>query len=372
MSAPKPQPSPYEGFHRFQIASVTFDVPSRYTELEPIGRGAFGQVCSALDTITNERVAIKKVLEPFRTHVHGKRTFRELKLLRSIHHENIINLRDLFTTQSTLENFSDVYIVTDLMGADLNEIIKYNQLTEEQVQFFVYQALRGLKYIHSAGIIHRDLKPSNIAVNENCDLKILDFGLARIYEPEMTGYVATRWYRAPEIMLSWRRYTEAADVWAVGCIMAELLRSGPQCRPLFPGRDHADQLQRIVEILGRPGDDVINKIQSQKTRDFVKRMPHMPGRSWKELFPQASPLAIDLLDRLLTFDPSHRITATEALGHPYLAQYHDENDEPTAPPFDDSFENKEADAEEWKRLTFTEIQSFMHEHANGGVDSMET
>ena len=135
------------------------------------------------------------------------------------------------------------------MGADLNNIIKTQQLSDDHVQFLVYQIVRGMKYVHSAGIIHRDLKPSNIAVNEDCELKILDFGLARPTENEMTGYVATRWYRAPEIMLNWMHYNQtgktishfvqlcdllsSVDLWSVGCIMAEMLTG----KTLFPGTD---------------------------------------------------------------------------------------------------------------------------------------
>lgn len=119
-----------------------------------------------------------------------------------MNHENIIGLLDAFYHGDTLESFQQIYLVTHLMGADLNNIIRTQRLTDDHVQFLVYQMLRGLKYIHSAGVIHRDLKPSNLAVNEDCELRILDFGLARPAENEMTGYVATRWYRAPEIMLS--------------------------------------------------------------------------------------------------------------------------------------------------------------------------
>ena len=133
-------------------------------------------------------------------------------------------------------------MVTPLMDLDLGNIIKIQKLTDDQVKFIIYQIMRGLKYIHSAGIIHRDLKPSNLAVNEDCDLKILDFGLARPTDAEMTGYVATRWYRAPEIMLNWMHYSQTVDIWSVGCIMAELLTG----RPLFPGDDRKSDLLRFT------------------------------------------------------------------------------------------------------------------------------
>jgi p38 MAP kinase len=164
--------------------------------------GFLFSLSSAVDTVNNIKVAIKKLNRPFQTATHAKRTFRELKLLKHMNHENIIGLLDAFYHGETMETFQQIYLVTHLMGADLNNIIKTQRLTDEHVQFLVYQMLRGLKYIHSAGVIHRDLKPSNLAVNEDCELRILDFGLARPAESEMTGYVATRWYRAPEIMLS--------------------------------------------------------------------------------------------------------------------------------------------------------------------------
>lgn len=128
-------------------------------------------------------------------------------------HENIIDLLDVFTPNENINEIEDVYFVSMLMGADLSNILKIQRLNDDHIQFLVYQILRGLKYIHSADIIHRDLKPSNIAVNEDCELKILDFGLARQTDSEMTGYVATRWYRAPEIMLNWMHYTQTGKVW---------------------------------------------------------------------------------------------------------------------------------------------------------------
>ncbi|CAO2608749.1 Mitogen-activated protein kinase 14, partial [Lemmus lemmus] len=187
---------------------------------------------AAFDTKTGHRVAVKKLSRPFQSIIHAKRTYRELRLLKHMKHENVSP--HVLCTRTTL-NYSSVsrYLVTHLMGADLNNIVKCQKLTDDHVQFLIYQILRGLKYIHSADIIHRDLKPSNLAVNEDCELKILDFGLARHTDDEMTGYVATRWYRAPEIMLNWMHYNQTVDIWSVGCIMAELLTG----RTLFPGTD---------------------------------------------------------------------------------------------------------------------------------------
>ncbi|KAM8830374.1 mitogen-activated protein kinase 14B-like isoform 1-T1 [Synchiropus picturatus] len=220
-------------FYRQEVNKTIWEVPERYQNLSPVGSGAYGSVCSAFDEKTGLKVAVKKLSRPFQSIIHAKRTYRELRLLKHMKHENVIGLLDVFSPATSLKEFTDVYLVTHLMGADLNNIVKCQKLTDDHVQFLIYQILRGLKYIHSADIIHRDLKPSNLAVNEDCELKILDFGLARHSDDEMTGYVATRWYRAPEIMLNWMHYNMTVDIWSVGCIMAELLTG----RTLFPGTD---------------------------------------------------------------------------------------------------------------------------------------
>ncbi|GAB6020041.1 Mitogen-activated protein kinase 14B [Chamberlinius hualienensis] len=205
-----------EGFYRVELNRTVWEVPEKYQTLSPVGSGAYGQVCSAMDGTNNIKVAIKKLARPFQSAIHAKRTYRELRMLKHMNHENI---------------------------------------------------LRGLKYIHSAGIIHRDLKPSNIAVNEDCELKILDFGLARHTEVEMTGYVATRWYRAPEIMLNWCHYSQTVDIWSVGCIMAELITS----KTLFPGNDHIDQLTRIMALVGTPSEELLSKLGSDEVRDVLQK-----------------------------------------------------------------------------------------------------
>ena len=198
-----------EGYYQIEVNRTSWEIPARYTELVPVGAGAYGQVCSATDIQMKHetpKVAIKKLARPFQSAIHAKRTYRELRMLKHMKHDNIIGLLDVFTPAMSLTDFEDVYLVTALMGADLNNICKTQRLSDDHVQFLIYQTLRGMKYVHSAGIIHRDLKPSNVAVNEDCELRILDFGLARPTENEMTGYVATRWYRAPEIMLNWMHY----------------------------------------------------------------------------------------------------------------------------------------------------------------------
>uniref|UniRef100_A0A673A9A6 mitogen-activated protein kinase n=1 Tax=Sphaeramia orbicularis TaxID=375764 RepID=A0A673A9A6_9TELE len=335
-------------FYRQELNKTVWEVPERYQNLSPVGSGAYGSVCSAYDVKTGLKIAVKKLSRPFQSIIHAKRTYRELRLLKHMKHENVIGLLDVFTPATSLEEFNDVYLVTHLMGADLNNIVKCQKLTDDHVQFLIYQILRGLKYIHSADIIHRDLKPSNLAVNEDCELKILDFGLARHTDDEMTGYVATRWYRAPEIMLNWMHYNMTVDIWSVGCIMAELLTG----RTLFPGTDHIDQLKLIMMLVGTPGPELLMKISSESVS--VKH----------------NPASVDLLEKMLVLDTDKRITASEALAHPYFAQYHDPDDEPEAEPYDQSFESRELEIEEWKRLTYEEVLSFVPPSLDG--DEMES
>ncbi|XP_045434681.1 mitogen-activated protein kinase 11 isoform X4 [Pipistrellus kuhlii] len=309
---------------------------------------------SAYDARLRQKVAVKKLSRPFQSLVHARRTYRELRLLQHLKHENVIGLLDVFTPATSIEDFSEVYLVTTLMGADLNNIVKCQALSDEHVQFLVYQLLRGLKYIHSAGIVHRDLKPSNLAVNEDCELRILDFGLARQADEEMTGYVATRWYRAPEIMLNWMHYNQTVDIWSVGCIMAELL----QGKALFPGSDYIDQLKRIMEVVGTPSPEVLAKISSEHARTYIQSLPPMPGKDLRSIFRGANPLAVDLLGRMLVLDSDQRLSAAEALAHAYFSQYHDPEDEPEAEPYDESVEATERTLEEWKELTYQEVLSF--------------
>jgi len=348
------------GFHQVELNKTVWEVPEKYINLTAIGSGAYGQVCSADDSSIRGadgkfvKVAIKKIARPFQSAVHAKRTYRELRMLKHMVHENIIGLLDCFTPVCKLDEFCDVYMVTHLMGADLNNIIKTQKLSDDHVQFLVYQIIRGMKYVHSAGIIHRDLKPSNIAVNEDCELKILDFGLARPTENEMTGYVATRWYRAPEIMLNWMHYNQTVDVWSVGCIMAEMLTG----KTLFPGSDHIDQLTRIMLLVGKPNESLLKKMGSDEARNYIRSLPQMEKKNFNDVFKGANPLAIDLLEKMLELDTDKRITAEQTLAHPYLAQYADPSDEPDSPPYDQTFEDYELSVDEWKENVWNEIINF--------------
>ena len=356
--------------HRVEetVLKQTFWIDPAYKVTKGLGQGAYGSVASAVHIASGESIAIKKVSNVFTKRILTKRALRELKLLRHFRgHKNITCLYDLDITNPSA--FNEVYLYEELMEADLHAIIRSGQpLTDAHFQSFIYQTLCGLKYIHSANVLHRDLKPGNLLVNADCELKICDFGLARGFDPDqntvmsgqqefMTEYVATRWYRAPEIMLSHQNYNTAIDLWSVGCILAELLGR----RPIFKGSDYVDQLNQILYYIGTPSETMLRRVASPRAQQYIRSLPFKAPVPFEQLYPQATPLAIDMLRRLLSFDPSQRITCDEALEHPYLAVWHDPNDEPVcANKFDFSFEQVD-DIEGMKKLILQEVISFRRE-----------
>ncbi|MGH0164389.1 UNVERIFIED_CONTAM: hypothetical protein FKN15_069013 [Acipenser sinensis] len=280
-------------FYRQEVNKTIWEVPERYQSLSPVGSGAYGTVW---------------------------------------------------------------YLVTHLMGADLNNIVKCQKLTDDHVQFLIYQILRGLK----------DLKPSNLAVNEDCELKILDFGLARHTDDEMTGYVATRWYRAPEIMLNWMHYNQTVkglildfglarhtDDEMTGYVATrwyrapEIMLNWMHYNQTGSQTNAAASRQSGAVVMSSQGLDV-------KARNYINSLPHMPKRNFADVFIGANPTAVDLLEKMLVLDTDKRITAAEALAHPYFTQYHDPDDEPEAEPYDQSFESRELEIEEWKTVDLLE------------------
>ena len=220
------------------------------------------------------------------------------------------------------------------METDLHAVIRANILEEIHKQYIMYQIFRSLKYMHSAQLLHRDIKPSNVLLNSECQVKMADFGLARSVaqlhseegNPVLTDYVATRWYRAPEILLSSNRYTFGVDMWACGCILGELING----KPIFPGTSTMNQLDRILEVTGRPSAEDIEAIQSPFAATMLESMRAPDTPRLEAMFPSASPEALDLMSKLMHFNPDKRISAEEALRHPYCAQFHNPADEPVA------------------------------------------
>jgi len=310
-------------------------------------------------------VAIKKVPNTFQDLVDAKRILREIKLLRHFDgHDNVIRIYDLFTFPHDKEDFSDIYIVTNLMESDLDRIIaSEQQLSDQHFQYFLYQMLRGMKYVHSANVLHRDLKPSNLLVNSNCELAVCDFGLARGIEEDqggsagdMTEYVVTRWYRAPELLSENRSYDDKVDVWAVGCIFAEMLKRAPYMR----GDTPMQQLELIIKTIGMPNEKEMAFIENEYLKDQMRNLPPMRNKPFAQQFPQATPGALDLLSMMLKFNPEHRISVEDALRHPYLAQLHNEDDEPGCEMvFNNEFERE--CIETGRDIPKTELQKMMIE-----------
>ncbi|KAJ7672657.1 kinase-like domain-containing protein [Mycena rosella] len=315
-----------KGYHSLHSSfGKVFHVKKRWKLIREMGSGAYGVVISAGDEITGETVAIKLVSRVFDKIQLAKRALREITLLR--HFTGHANITGLIDAKMISPESNEIYIFMEPMEADLHQIIKSGQtLTGEHVQYFLYQILRGMKFVHSASVIHRDLKPGNLLVNADCELKICDFGLSRGFEnaSHLTEYVATRWYRAPEIMLGFREYDTAIDVWSIGCILAELLSS----QPLFKGKDYVDQLKKILDVLGSPEETVLQKIASEKARAYVRSLPISKKRPFAKILPSADLQAIELLSHMLTFDPDQRFTVAEALEHPWLSGYHEPEEEP--------------------------------------------
>lgn len=340
--------------HTFEASGTKFTVDNKYQFIKQIGHGAYGVVVSALDRKTGQKVAIKKVPKAFDDLIDAKRILREIKLLKFFDHENVVSLIDVEKPPAKT-GYEDIYIITDLMETDLHRVLYSRQsLSNEHIQYFVYQILRGLLFIHSTDVIHRDLKPGNLLLNKNCDLKICDLGLARGFEVQdnLTEYVVTRWYRAPEVILNASHYTKAIDIWSVGCIFAELLGRSP----LFPGEDYLDQVQRIISVLGMPSSDDISFIQNESAKRYIRSLPRRQKVPWSTLYPKADPIALDLINKMLVFNPAKRYTCEQCLRHPYFKELHNPEDETVSDvTFDWSFDNFEP--------TKSKLQTYVYEES---------
>ncbi|MES1910809.1 MAG: hypothetical protein MHM6MM_003339 [Cercozoa sp. M6MM] len=394
-----------------------------------LGHGSYGHVAEAVRISDGMRVAIKKVPNVFLNEVDAKRLLREMRILRLMRdHECIVSMLDLLPP-ADLATFNTLFMVFEFVDTDLSKLITSAQFFGNlHVQYMLYQMLLGLKYMHSSGIVHRDMKPANILVNENCTVKICDFGLSRglnsspsasqssqqleeqriieqlqvhreqqeedheeesmpSLQRQLTKHVVTRWYRAPEVIVLDKNYDTAVDMWSVGCILGELLAMQQTClpdpalrEPLFPGgacfplsqdpdasSSRRDQLDVIFDILGTPSDDEISFL-GVKARSYIRRKRPRPRRPWSEVYPACDERAYDLLEKLLTFDPRRRIDVDGALVHPYLADVRDPEMEQIHEPIPFEFEDRNIPIEELRDLIVQEICVYNpHVYAKNGV-----
>lgn len=313
-------------------------VLKRYDVGQKLGKGAYGIVWKAIDKKSQKLVALKKIFDAFQNATDAQRTFREIMFLQELNslnggHDNIIRLLNVLKA----DNDRDIYLVFEFMETDLHAVIRANILEDIHKRYIMYQAFRALKFIHSADLLHRDMKPSNVLLNSECHVKVCDFGLARSIASiddekgqayTLTDYVATRWYRAPEILLGSSRYTKSVDMWAMGCILGEMLVG----KPLFPGKSTLHQIETIMEFTGRPDAEDIESVKSPFTVKMLENISSTPSpKPLEERFPDAAPEALDLLRRLLQFNPNKRLTVEQALRHPYVSQFHNPDDEPSCP-----------------------------------------
>uniref|UniRef100_A0A3P8SY08 Mitogen-activated protein kinase 15 n=1 Tax=Amphiprion percula TaxID=161767 RepID=A0A3P8SY08_AMPPE len=313
------------------VTEVEEHISLKYEIKKRLGKGAYGIVWKAVDRQTGEIVAVKKIFDAFRNRTDAQRTFREIMFLQEFgDHPNIIKLLNVIRAQ----NDKDIYLIFDYMDTDLHAVIKKGTLLKDiHKRYVMYQLFKAIKYLHSGNVIHRDQKPSNVLLDTDCVVKLCDFGLARslnqIQEdsgnPALTEYVATRWYRAPEILLGSARYTKGVDMWSLGCILGEMLLG----KALFPGTSTINQIEKIMSAIPHPSPEDVLAIKSEYGSSVIQRMllkPQVPLQDLLHL--SVPPDALDLLRGLLVFNPDKRLTAEQALQHPYVARFHNPAKEP--------------------------------------------
>ncbi|GIL76650.1 hypothetical protein Vretimale_8840 [Volvox reticuliferus] len=295
-----------------------------------IGEGTYGQVFMGHDRKTNDKVALKKIRMDTEKEGFPITAIREIKILSTLSHPNVVNLREIVRSEIHKNNNfkGSIYMVFDYAEYDLTGLMESTKyvFTEPQVKCILKQLLKGLAYCHNNGVLHRDLKASNILIDTKGTVKLADFGLARPYNAEndggFTNRVITLWYRPPELLLGAVKYGGEVDMWSVGCIFAELLTG----KPLFPGKDDMDQMDRIFQIMGAPteqtwpGITALNlKLYKNVPVDKYPRQHRLRDtlRS-KAMGRHISEEAIRLLEKMLCLDPKRRITAADAVMDPYM------------------------------------------------------
>ncbi|KAJ2495455.1 serine/threonine protein kinase, CMGC, CDC2/CDK sub, partial [Coemansia sp. RSA 2052] len=297
-----------------------------------LGEGTFGEVHKAVHKATGAQVALKRVL------MHNEKeglpitAIREIKLLKSLNHPNIVPLSDMLVRHETQgQNAApSVYMVFPYMAHDLTGLLENPtvHLRPEHIKLYLRQLLEGTAYLHASRVMHRDMKASNLLIDNEGRLYIADFGLARSFNPDdkkdMTKCVVTRWYRPPELLLGERKYSTAIDMWGIGCIFAEMLVG----KPVFQGSTDLNQIEQVMRICGSPHDSLWPGWRDMPDCKQVDEFANYPRRV-REEFARFGDDAADLLDQLLQLDPRRRPDAVAALNHrlfftsPFPARFED-------------------------------------------------
>ncbi|KAL7315424.1 hypothetical protein PS15m_004646 [Mucor circinelloides] len=309
MRTEKPAPKPYPYLRACRHVDC-------FERLNHIEEGSYGIVFRARDKETDEVVALKKLKLQPENGGFPVTSLREIHALMIIKHPNIVNVREI-----VMGNHMDqVFIVMDFIEHDLKGLMQdmRSPFLQSEIKTLMLQLLSAVALMHDNWIIHRDLKTSNLLLNNRGEIKVADFGLARKYGSpmgNMTQLVVTLWYRAPELLLGAKEYTTAIDMWSVGCIFAELLNN----EALLPGRSEIDQLDRIFKLLGSPTEEIWPGYSQLPHAKNIAPV-YQPYSSLRSKFTTLTQAGLDLLSKLLTYDPSKRITAEEALNHPYFSE----------------------------------------------------
>ncbi|CAL7937435.1 unnamed protein product [Xylocopa violacea] len=282
-----------------------------FVKIEKIGEGTYGVVYKAKDKLTGKLVALKKIRLETETEGVPSTAIREISLLRELTHPNIVQLFDV------VDGDNHLYLVFEFLQQDLKKLLDSVKggLDQALVKSYLYQLLKAISFCHLHCILHRDLKPQNLLIDREGHIKLADFGLARTFGVPVRTYtheIVTLWYRAPEILLGTKLYSNAVDVWSLGCIFAEMATR----RALFPGDSEIDQLFRIFRTLGTPDENIWPGVT--QLRDYTSMFPRWEPRCLDEVVPSFDSDAKDLLLKLLTYDPNQRITAKKGLSHPYF------------------------------------------------------
>ena len=315
----------------YKMDGAPFEVPLRYSVVGLLGSGSYGTVCSVIDDRTGEKFAVKKCTK-LQEDDRAELALRELEVLNFVRHRNVLSLHTIFPSRSAPQALEDVYVSMPLLETNLSHILRSRQQFEEpHRQYFAYQLVCGMHHLHTAGIVHADLKPSNLMVELDCSLKIGDFGLAQLVNGDhpLLSYVVTPPYRAPELLAGNTSYGPEIDVWAAGCIVAQLYKR----HRLFTFSDSsAIMLQEISGALGKlPADVVQNDVGHLR----LSRIPNWRTTTLEKMLPEVKgpnkAVVLDFLHRMLEVDPRKRATTAELLRHPYIACYMEPCDQFEAP-----------------------------------------